>query len=51
MAAQLTSTNGPGARGPLACIRRATNPFPVPVSPWRSKVGTWGLPTVSKAAK
>ena len=51
MAAQLTSMNGPWARGPLSWITRATSPLPVPVSPWRSTVGACGLPTVSKVAK
>jgi hypothetical protein len=51
MAAQLTSRNGPSMRGPLSCRTRATNPLPVPVSPWSKTVGTNGLPSVSKAAK
>ena len=39
MAAQLTSTNGAAARGPLSCMTRATSPLPVPVSPWSRTVG------------
>src|SRR5262249_38235097 len=51
IAAQLTSTNGPRARAPLPWTRRATRPFPVPVSPWRRTVGTCGLPGRSKEAR
>ena len=51
MAAQLTSTNGPCARGPLSCIARATRPLPVPVSPCSRTVGTCGFPGASKAAR
>jgi hypothetical protein len=32
-AAQLIATNGRCARAPLTCNARATNSFPVPVSP------------------
>ena len=44
IAAQLTSTKGPLARGPLSWIIRATSPFPVPVSPCSNKVGTERIP-------
>jgi hypothetical protein len=51
IAAQLTSTNAPWARGPLSWITRATSPLPVPVSPCSNSVGTKALPTVSKVAR
>src|SRR5262249_55028288 len=41
----------PAARGPLSWTTRATRPLPVPVSPCSSRVGTRGLPTVSKVAR
>ena len=47
IAAQFTGTNGPRARGPLSWTIRATSPLPVPVSPWRSSVGTLPPPTAS----
>ena len=51
IAAQLTSMKGPGARGPLSWMRRATSPLPVPVSPCSNTVGTAACPTASKRAK
>src|SRR5262245_49161980 len=44
MAAQLTSTNGPVARGPARWSSRATSPFPVPVSPWIRTGGSRRVP-------
>ena len=39
IAAQLSSTNGPLARGPERCISRARRPFPRPVSPGLKSAG------------
>ena len=36
MAEQLTAMNGPVARGPWLCRARASNSFPVPLSPINS---------------
>ena len=51
IAAQLTSMNGPWARGLLLWMRRATSPLPVPVSPCSKTVGMCGLPTISKGGE
>jgi hypothetical protein len=44
MAAQFTSTNGPDERGPARWIACASNPLPVPVSPWIKMGGSRSLP-------